>query len=112
MNGKYGISASLRHQPDITSIPFFLAALRNSRESLVLPLPASPETKTVLPFPSKAKLKNASNASSSRSLPTRTGSHKIPHLDIHGQPGVPFANAGIIDRKSVVEGKSVDLGGR
>ena len=57
---------------------FRFAELKNSLISLVFPLPASPETKTVFPFPSKAELRNDSNSSSSRSLPTRTGSDRTP----------------------------------
>lgn len=72
------MATSLRHQPVKTVTCFFLAIFKNSVESLVFPAPASPEIKTVTPFPDKAASKHRFNSSSSFFLPTRIGSAKVP----------------------------------
>ena len=73
-NGWYGSSVPTRsiERPRRTSNPASRARLASSEASRVLPMPASPATRTVAPLPARAASSARSSSPSSRARPTNT----------------------------------------
>ena len=71
-NGWYGSSVPTRsiERPSRTSKPASRARRATSEASRVLPMPASPATRTVAPLPARAASSARSSSSSSRARPT------------------------------------------
>ena len=79
-NGWYGSSVPTRSidRPSRTSNPASRARLASSDASRLLPMPASPATRTVAPLPARVASTARSSSASSRTRPTNTSLARAP----------------------------------